>query len=264
MDFEDILFEIADGIARITLNRPERFNAFTTRMYQELQQFLDQIKRDDEIRVAIITGAGKGFCAGSDVSDRLKGHLDDEGEKSRYETLRQLGALALEMEAIDKPVIAAVNGVAVGAGLSIALMADIRIASEKSRFGAVWVKVGLVPDAGATSYLPKIVGRDRALELYLRGEIIDAEEAFRIGLITRLVPHDDLMIETMGLASRIASGPAVAIELTKRGMLRSLDNDLKAQLDYESYAQMVCRNTEDHREGIQAFMDKRKPNFRGR
>ena len=263
MSFDEILFEKKEGVAVITLNRPERFNAFTTRMYREFPKIIDNIRRDDEIRVMIITGSGKGFCAGSDVTDRLADRLEKGKEENRFETLKQVGAIALDLVNFDKPIITAINGVAVGAGLSIPLISDIRIASEKARFGAVWVRVGLIPDVGATYFLPRIIGKDRALEMALSGDIIDAEEALKIGLITKLVPHDELMTESMGLAAKIAAGPAVAIELIKRGFQRSLNNDLLTQLDYESYAQGICRHTEDHKEGIRAFTEKRKPDFKG-
>jgi 2-(1,2-epoxy-1,2-dihydrophenyl)acetyl-CoA isomerase len=172
--------------------------------------------------------------------------------------------MALDLADFDKPVIGAINGAAVGAGLSIALLCDIRIASEKARFGAVWLSVGLIPDLGATYSLPRIVGREKALELMLSREIIKADTALQIGLVGRVVPHDQLMDEAKKLAKQLSAGPSVAIELTKRALQRSLNNDLKTQLDYETYAQNICRQTEDHKEGIRAFAEKRKPVFTGR
>ena len=264
MNTEEILLEKREGIAVITLNRPEQFNSFTTNMYREFPRIVDQLKRDDQVRVIILTGAGKGFCAGSDVSDRLGKRLEKGGEESRFENLRQVGAMAIDIADLDKPLIGAINGAAVGAGLSLSLLCDIRLASEKARFGAVWLSVGLVPDVGATYSLPRIVGREKALELMLSREVIDAREALKIGLVSKVLTPDQLMKDAMELATKIASGPAVAIELTKRGLQRSLDNDLKTQLDYETYAQNICRQTEDHREGIRAFVEKRKPVFKGR
>ncbi|MDY6790468.1 MAG: enoyl-CoA hydratase-related protein [Thermodesulfobacteriota bacterium] len=264
MGFEEILFEKRDGVATVTLNRPDRLNAFTTGMYQRLAEILDEIKKDDELAVMVVTGAGKGFCAGSDVSDRLARRMEKGSEESRFESLKQIGAVALDLEDFDKPIIAAVNGVAVGAGLSVALAGDIRIASEKARFGAVWVRVGLIPDLGATYSLPRVVGMDKAMEMTLTGDLVNAEEALKIGLVSRVLKHDELMPRAGELAARIAEGPAIAIELTKRGLRRSLNNDLKSQLDYESYAQNICRYSTDHKEGVQAFIEKRKPEFRGR
>ena len=264
MAFNEILVEKKAGVAVVTLNRPERFNSFTTSMYREFPRIVDQLKRDDEVKAVILTGAGKGFCAGSDVSDRLGDRLEKGGEESRFENLQQVGAMALDLADLDKPVIGAINGAAVGAGLSIALLCDIRIASEKARFGAVWLSVGLIPDLGATYSLPRIVGREKALELMLSREIIKADTALQIGLVGRVVPHDQLMDEAKKLAEQISSGPSVAIELTKRALQRSLNNDLKTQLDYETYAQNICRQTEDHKEGIRAFAEKRNPVFAGR
>ena len=170
MGFEEILFEKEGGIAILTLNRPDRLNSFTTRMYRELSNIIKQIHKDDEIKVVILTGAGKGFCAGSDVSDRLASRAERGGEENRYETLRPTGAVALDIADLDKPIIAAINGVAVGAGLSLALLSDIRLASEKARFGAVWINMGFIPDLGSTYFLPRIVGMEKALDLMLSGD----------------------------------------------------------------------------------------------
>lgn len=264
MAFNEILLEKKEGVAVVTLNRPERFNSFTTSMYREFPQIVDQLRRDDEVKAVILTGAGKGFCAGSDVSDRLGKRLEKGGEESRFENLQQVGAMALDIADFDKPIIGAINGAAVGAGLSLALLCDIRLASEKARFGAVWLTVGLIADVGATYYLPRIVGREKALELILTREIVGADEALKIGLVSKVFPHAQLMDEARKLAGSIAAGPSVAVELTKRGLQRSLENDLKTQLDYETYAQNICRQTEDHKEGIRAFAEKRKPAFVGR
>ncbi|MCX5824310.1 MAG: enoyl-CoA hydratase [Deltaproteobacteria bacterium] len=263
-DSNEILLEQNEGVAIITLNRPERFNSFTTSMYREFPRILDQLKRDDEVKAVILTGAGKGFCAGSDVSDRLGKRLKEGGEGSRFETLQRVGAIALNIADFDKPIIGAINGTAVGAGLSLTLLCDIRLASEKARFGAVWLNVGLVPDVGATYSLPRIVGKEKAMALILSREVIGAEEALKIGLVSKVFPHDQLMKEAKKLAKSITSAPSVAVELTKRALQRSLDNDLRTQLDYESYAQNICRQTEDHKEGIRAFAEKRKPVFIGK
>jgi 2-(1,2-epoxy-1,2-dihydrophenyl)acetyl-CoA isomerase len=264
MPSDEIILEKKEGVAVLTLNRPERFNSFTTSMYEEFPLIVDRLKRDDEVKVVILTGAGKGFCAGSDVSDRLGKRLEAGGEKSRFENLQQVGAMALAISDFDKPIIGAINGVAVGAGLSLALLCDIRLASARARFGAVWLNVGLVPDVGATYYLPRIVGREKALELMLSREIIGADEALKIGLVSKVFSHGQLMDEARMLAGKIALAPSVAVELTKRGLQRSLDNDLKTQLDYETYAQNICRQTEDHKEGVRAFTEKRQPVFKGK
>lgn len=264
MAFNEILLGKNEGVAIITLNRPERLNSFTTTMYREFPRILDQLRRDDEVKAVILTGAGDGFCAGSDVSDRLGKRLKEGAEESRFENLQRVGAMALDITDFEKPIIGAVNGMAVGAGLSLALLCDIRLASEKARFGAVWLNVGLIPDVGATYSLPRIVGKEKAMALMLSREIIGADEALKIGLVSKVFPHDQLMDEARNLARSIATGPSVAVELTKRGLQRSLENDLKTQLDYETYAQNICRQTEDHKEGIRAFAEKRKPVFVGR
>jgi len=265
MSNDDILFTKEDGVGIITLNRPDKMNAITTEMgYYKLPGLLGEINSDDEVKAVIFTGAGKGFCSGADVSTRLADNIGGVVAETRYENLMHTGTVAMSFETLDKPIIAAVNGVAVGAGLSLALASDIRIASEKARFGAVWVKRGLIPDAGATWFMPRVLAFDKAIELAFTGDLIGAEEALAIGLVTRIVPHDELMPKARELAQKIATGPSVAIELIKRGFRRSLTNDLKQQLDFETYAQNLCRQTEDHKEGVKSFMEKRAPNFKGR
>ena len=265
MNADDILFTKAAGVGVITLNRPEKMNAITTEMgYYQLPGLLDQINRDDDVKAVILTGAGKGFCSGADVATRLADNVGGVVAETRHENLMHTGTVAMSFEALDKPIIAAVNGVAVGAGFSMALACDIRIASDRARFGAVWVKRGLIPDAGATYYMPRILAFDKAVELAFSGDLIGADEALAIGLVTRVVPHDELMPTARALAEKFASGPSVAIELIKRGFRRSLNNDLKTQLDYETYAQNLCRQTEDHKEGVRSFMEKRPPEFKGK
>jgi len=264
MASNEILVEKKEGVAVVTLNRPERFNALTASMLRRFPEIFDQLRRDDGVKAVILTGTGKGFCAGADVFERLADRLEKGDEGSRFEHLQQVGAMALNIADFDKPLIGAINGVAAGGGLSIALLCDIRLASDNARFTAVWLNIGLIADVGATYYLPRIVGREKAFELMLTGEIVGADEALKIGLVSKIFPHDQLMDEARKLAKSIAVGPSVAVELTKRGLQRSLANDLKTQLDYESYAQNICRQTEDHKEGIRAFAEKRKPVFSGK
>jgi 2-(1,2-epoxy-1,2-dihydrophenyl)acetyl-CoA isomerase len=178
--------------------------------------------------------------------------------------VQPVGYFGSALYSLSKPTIAAINGIAVGAGLSLALLCDIRISSDKARFGAVWVKMGIIPDVGGTYLLPRTIGLDKAFQLAFTGDIIDAKEAERIGLLTKVVPHDDLMKVTGELASRIAKGPSVAIELVKRGMYRAMGGDYNAQLDFESYAQNLCFQTEDFKEATAAFADKREPRFQGK
>ena len=265
MELENMTYEKEGNIAILTLNRPDKLNALTTAMWQGLLQAIQTIQGDDDVRALILTGMGRAFSAGSDVSDRLEKRISGvKMEETRKDLLEPVGYLAFVMQSLDKPAIAAINGTAVGAGLSLALLCDIRIASETARFGAAWVKMGLIADVGATYTLPRVVGTDKALEMMATGEMIDAEEAARIGLVTEVVPSDDLMKKVRDLASKIASNPPVAVELMKRAVYKGLRNDLLTQLDFETYAQNVCRHTEDHKEAVKAFLEKRKPSFIGK
>ena len=262
---DELIYTAKEGVATLTLNRPEKLNACTTEMYKGITLVADEVRDNDELKVLVITGAGRGFCAGSDAQKRLAARAAGEKmETSRKEMVQPVGNFGVALQNLGKPTIAAVNGVCVGAGLSFALLCDIRIVSDKSRFGAVWVNRGLIPDVGGTFLLPRTIGLDKALELAFTGEIIDAKEAERINLVTKVVPHDDLMNVTYNLASRIANGPSVAIELMKRGIYRAMGGDYVAQLDFEGYAQQLCFQTEDFKEALSAFMEKRKAVFKGK
>lgn len=264
MDYQDLLYEKSDGIATITLNRPQALNALSGPMMDSLIEALNASDRDDEVNVIVITGAGRAFCAGGDVKamgDRGEPTLEDIIKSFRYGIHR----IPLTVKKIDKPLIAMVNGAAVGAGLDFTLMCDIRIASEKAKFGEVFVKVGLAPGDGGTYFLPRIVGIAKALELTWTGDIIDAHEAQRIGMVTKVVPHDNLKEETMAFAQRIASGPSMAIRMAKRSIYEGLvSNDLEATLEKLAHIQDVLMRSEDHKEGIKAFVEKRPPEFKGR
>jgi 2-(1,2-epoxy-1,2-dihydrophenyl)acetyl-CoA isomerase len=262
---EELIYSCKDGVATLTFNRPDKLNACTTAMYDGICRVADEVRNDDGVKVLVITGAGRGFCAGSDAESRLATRAAGERlEKSHREVVQPIGYFGAALYSLGKPTIAAINGIAAGAGLSFALICDIRIASDKARFRAAWVIMGLIPDVGATYLLPRTVGLDKALELAFTGEIIDAREAERIGLVTRVVPHEDLIKVTYELASKIARAPSVAIELMKRGMYRAVGGDYNAQLDFESYAQRVCFQTEDFKEATDAFMEKREPRFQGK
>ena len=262
---EEVIYSCKEGVAKLTLNRPDRLNAITQAMFDGIRQVIDEVSQNDDVKVLVVTGAGRGFCSGADVVSRLAVEAaEGVSRETHKEIVEPLGYVGSVIQSLGKPIIGAINGVAAGAGLSLALLCDIRIASDQARFGAVWVRVGLIPDVGATYLLPRIIGLDKALELAFTGDIIDAKEAERIGLVTKVVPHDDLMKVTNELALKIAKGPSVAIELMKRGICRGLDNDLDTQLDFESYAQNLCRETEDFKEGVNAFREKREPRFQGK
>ena len=265
MKQETVIYEKGDGIATITLNRPDRLNAIGATMSQDLAQVLEEANSDNEVRVLIITGAGKGFCSGAD----LKTLGDAAGAVGRGMVTRSPAAggirsFAIQMQSFEKPSIAAVNGPAVGAGLSIALACDIRIASEKARFSQIFIKRGLVPDTGSSYLLPRVVGIDKACEMVYTGDILDAEQAKDYGLVSRVVPHGELMREVRGLATRIAAGPPIAMKLAKRALYKGVTTDLASAVEFEGYTQGICFGTEDFREGMTAFDEKRQPEFKGR
>ena len=265
MEFEDLLLEKEGSIATITLNVPEKLNALSFKMARSLPLAVNEVAKDDAVRAVIVTGAGRGFCAGADVG-RLKARLDGTVELSRYELLQVTGWPYADLfPQLNKPVIAAINGPSAGAGFSIALSCDIRIASETARFAAAQVARGLVPDAGLTFCLPQAVGVSRALELMFTGEIIDAAEAERIGIVSRVVPPDQLMPVVRELATKIAEQAPISVELTKKMVYRGMLDKLARQIDLESYAQPICFQTEDHKGSVRAFLEKRPiPPFRGK
>jgi len=261
MAVEGILFTKEEGIATITFNRPGRLNAVTDAMRTEVHRIATELRSDDGVKVLIITGAGEAFSSGADTGELT---ADYSGPIEPHILKRPFGWWILPVRYFPKPTIAAIPGIAAGTTYSLALACDFRIASEKARFSMVFVKRGLIPDGGATYYLPRIVGVSKALELMLMGDTIDAGEAERLGIVNRVVPHDELMNAARELAMRIAKGPSVAVELIKRGVYKGIDNDLESELDYESLAQRICFQTEDFREGVASFIEKRPPQFKGR
>ena len=261
MAVEGLLFAKEDGIATITFNRPEKLNADTEAMSIEVHRLATELRTDESVKVLVFTGAGEAFSTGADAGD-LTANYDASTEV--YMLKRALGWWILPVRYFPKPTIAAIPGIVAGVTFSLALACDIRIASEKARFSMVFVKRGLVPDGGATYYLPRMLGTSKALELMWLGETIDAREAERLGLVSRVVPHNELMKVTKELATKIAKGPSVAIELIKKGVYRGMVNDLESQLDFETLAQRICVQTEDFKEGMASFLEKRPPQFKGR
>ncbi len=264
MTYEDLLLEKGDGIATITLSAPDKLNALTGKMRQSLLLAVDEIAKDDEVRVVIVTGAGRGFCSGADVTAMTS--RSDPAAVSRYERLQVVAwSYADLFPKLSKPVIAAINGACVGAGFSLALSCDIRVASEAARFGVLQIARALVPDYGLTYYLPQTVGMSSALELMFTGEIISAAEAERLGIVSRVVAPDELMNVARELAGKIAQQAPIPVELTKKMVWRGLFDSLTRQLDLETYAQQICFQTEDHREAVRAFLEKQpQPQFKGR
>lgn len=262
MDFKNIRVEIAENIATLTLNRPERSNALDNETLAELAAaFLDLEERAD-FRVLIVTGAGKAFCAGGDVKaqpERFEWARDRHQDRLRAIHFGVARALAV----FEKPTIALVNGAAAGGGLGLALACDIRIAGESARFGAAFRKVALALDMGLSYFLPRAVGRAKALEMLYAGELIGAAEALRIGLVNRVVPDGSLREEGMALARSIASGPPLALRLVKQAVLAGEVSDLDGALEREADVQARCLASRDHREGVRAYLDKRDPVFTG-
>jgi enoyl-CoA hydratase/carnithine racemase len=260
---DSLRFEIEGGIATITLNRPERMNAFTWEMIDAWAEALAECRTNDAVSVVLMTGAGKAFCSGGDIGEmKRRGDRTPLDRKIELET--HVHKIPLALEALDKPVIAAINGAATGAGLDLALMADLRIAAESARLGETYVKVGLVPGAGGAWFLPRLVGTAKALELFWTGELISAREAERIGLVNKVVPDAELMTAARALAEKIASGPPLSVRFIKRAVREGLRSDLRTALDLISSHYAVVATSDDHREAIAAYLEKRKPVFTGR
>jgi len=259
MGYETILVDRADGVATVTLNRPEARNAIDVRMREELAGAFDELEADETARAIILTGAGGHFSAGGDVKTMVKRHTAAEG-RARVESLNRF---VLRLFNFPKPTIAMVDGFAVGAGCNIALGCDIVLASDRARFGEVFAKIGLVPDGGGTWLLPRLVGLAKAKELVFTADIIDAAEALRIGLVNRVVPAPELEATTRALAARIAAGPPGTLALAKSLLNRGTTTELAAALELEAFAQGQAITSEDHAEGVRAFLEKRPPNFQG-
>ncbi len=262
-EYETIEVQTTDRVRTITMNRPEVYNALNDTLTYELQDALKHAGRDNDVRVVILTGAGKAFCSGQDLGDLkqkyVPGYVPHLGEDLR----KRYNPIVKRIRQMPKPVLAAVNGVAAGAGMSFALACDIRIASSRASFIEVFFNVGLIPDSGSTFTLPRLVGMAKAMELCFTGDKVSAEEALRIGLVNKVVPADDLIEETKKLAGKLAALPARGIALTKRLINQSYDNDLDAQLEAEAFAQETAALTQDHYEGVIAFIEKRRPQFKG-
>ena len=262
----EILYEKDAHIATITLNRPAKRNAYSETMVHEILGALADARDDDEIRVVIFTGAGKGFCAGGDISRdfqypaRYRGHCLE----SMLEMRENMHVLIRFLDRFDKPVIAAVNGAAVAGGLTLALACDFRLAAESAKLGDTSLKFGLIPDEGGAYFFPRFMGLDRALKMSLLSEVYTAREALALGLVTEVVADEDLMARARELAARLAEGPPIAIRITKRMMYKQRAMQLDNALEDAAMATLVANYTEDVKEGTTAFHEKRKPQFKGR
>ncbi len=260
---EELKFEVKDGIGTITLNRPEKLNAFTPDMLDAWLAAYQECHESDAVRVVILTGAGRGFCSGGDITKMG----DGEGQTplaTKANLWDRIERIPLLLSVMDKPVLCAVNGVAAGAGMDMAIMCDIRFAAESARFAETYVKVGLVPGAGGAWFLPRLVGKGKAMEMLLGGDFVDAQEALRIGLVNYVVPDDQLMAKTHELAEKMTNNAPISMRLIKRAINQGVTIDLRAHLDQISSHIAVARSTEDHYEAIAAFREKRKPVYHNR
>ncbi len=260
----DFLYEVSEGVATLTFNRPAVMNALTFEVYAQLRDLFEDLRNDEAVRAIVLTGAGDNFCSGGDVHEII-GELLKRDMKGHLEFTRMTGAVVQNMRLLDKPIIAALNGMTAGAGAVIALAADLRIASEKARFAFLFTKVGLTgADMGAGYLLPRVVGLGRASELLILGDTIDAAMAERYGLVNRVVPHEDLLPTANALAKRLALGPTVAISMTKHMINHELSMDLVSAIEAEAQAQALMLMGDDHRLFYEAFKAKEKPKFTGR
>jgi enoyl-CoA hydratase len=259
MDYKTLIFELSDRIATITLNRPERLNAINEEMRDDFRRLFDELQTNDEIRVVILTGSGRAFSAGGDIE-----YFEREWNTVKFrEENHRLTQFFDELEVIEKPVLAAINGPCTGAGLQITLSCDIRIASDQAKFGFRENNIGLIPGAGGCSRLVKLIGYGKSKELIFTGEMISAAEAERIGLVNRVVPHDQLLNHARALAEHLLTRAPEALGLAKRILWHSVTSDFQTGRMLEALAQSVLIKSKDHREGIRAFREKRRPEFKG-
>jgi 2-(1,2-epoxy-1,2-dihydrophenyl)acetyl-CoA isomerase len=263
MRYENILFDVAEGVAAITLNRPEKLNAFTAAMHADLRDALDRIRGDSSVRALVLTGAGRGFCAGQDLTETPQLAFDAHFDVSA--TLEEnYHPLVLGLRALPMPVICAVNGVAAGAGCNVALACDVVLAARSASFIEIFSRIALIPDAGGTYFLPRLVGQARAMALALTAEKVSAEQAEQWGLIWKCFDDDRLMPEARVLAVQLANGPTRAYGLIKQALYASSRNGLEQQLALEARLQRDAGASPDFREGVQAFLEKRPARFTGR
>ncbi len=260
MAYQFLKFETKEGVSTITLNRPEVYNALNDEITFELQDAFKAVAKDSAVRVVVLTGEGKAFCAGQDLRDRSSQHKTS----FRESLIKRYNPLILAMRQLPKPVVCRLNGVAAGAGCSIALACDILVASEEASLIEVFINIGLVPDSGSSYFIPRLVGMANAFELCSTGKKIGGQEAYRLGLINQVVKAEELDAAVKGYTDHFAHAPTKAIGLLKKMLNKSGTATLEEMLEYEAYLQEVAGHTHDHQEGVAAFLEKRKPNFLGR
>jgi len=261
-DYPDILYTKENHIATITLDRPDKMNSFSAAMSDSLYRAVQDAATDKQVRVIVLTAKGRAFCSGADVKAMAQS-FDKPGAEQRGREIALRSSIYVLMQKCDKPIICAVNGVAAGGGLDLALACDIRIASDQARFAEVYIRRGMIPASGGTFFLPRLVGIDRACLMVWTGDMIDAHEAEKIGLVTMVVPQAELEMATMDLAEKLAKGPPLAIQRAKRAIYDGLTMNLDETLKMISPIVQELNQTEDHKEGARAFVEKREPVFRG-
>ncbi len=260
--YETILLQNTGGVANIAMNRPKKLNAFDGAMHDELYTALGEAAEDEEIRSVVVRGEGRGFSAGADLAQIVR---EADGDPDLGEYLRNTySRLVKRMVGIEKPIVAALHGPVYGAGVGLALACDLRVAAQNTKFSVAFIKIGLMPDAGVTFLLPRVVGLGRAMEMSMLGDALDAEEAHRIGLVNKVVADDSLSEEAGNLAERLAAMPTGALGRIKHALYASFETDLETALEREAEGQMFCGYTQDHKEGVTAFLEKREARFTGR
>ncbi len=262
-ELETIDYAVADGVATIALNRPDKRNAINMQLHKDLAAALRLVTRDRSVRALVITGRGKGFCAGQDLTEFMMAKADESFRVDDH-VRKTFNRTIMTLRGLEIPVIAAINGVAAGAGWSLALAADIRFASDDASFTQAFSKIGLVPDTGSTWFLPELIGTSRTLELAYTGDVIDAAKALDWGLVNFVVPADELTTRAQEYAARLAAMPTLALGMTKRAVYRATTSTLEDALEYEAQVQQRAAKSDDHVEGVTAFLEKRDPAFTGR
>jgi enoyl-CoA hydratase/carnithine racemase len=266
MDYQEILVDIQEHIATVTLNRPQKLNAYTNLMGDELTHAYTALGRDDDVRVIIMTGAGRGFCSGADVSAVFQKQINEQGAKEAPKApqiIHPRSGLHYALYNCQKPTIAAINGAAVGIGLTLTLIQDIRIMAEEASMGAIFARMGLMPELGSTFMLPRLVGLAKALELTYTARVVKAKEALDIGLVNQVVPGEGLVAAAREMASQIAALPPLALAVSKRALYQGVENDFDAAVQTETFGLDYLFKTKDHKEAVAAFLEKRQPVFQG-